>query len=109
MDATGRTVDGKKHTASLEHAVKFAAGWPTPMAGTPATETYNAAGNTDSSRKTVELALGLMPSGSDAETGKPARYQLNPRFSLWLQGYPTAWARCAELVMRSASRKRRPS
>lgn len=29
MDATGRTVDGKKHTASLEHAVKFA-GWPTP-------------------------------------------------------------------------------
>jgi hypothetical protein len=29
MDATGRTTDGKKHTASLEHAVKFAA-WPTP-------------------------------------------------------------------------------
>lgn len=31
MDATGRTVDGKKHTASLEHAVKFV-GWPTPQA-----------------------------------------------------------------------------
>jgi hypothetical protein len=31
MDATGRTADGKKHTASLEHAVKFA-GWPTPTA-----------------------------------------------------------------------------
>lgn len=30
MDATGRTVDGKKHTASLEHAAKFAA-WPTPV------------------------------------------------------------------------------
>ena len=30
MDATGKTIDGKKHTASLEHAVKFA-GWPTPM------------------------------------------------------------------------------
>ena len=28
MDATGKTVDGKKHTASLEHAVKIA-GWPT--------------------------------------------------------------------------------
>jgi hypothetical protein len=28
MDASGRTLDGKKHTASLEHAVKFA-GWPT--------------------------------------------------------------------------------
>ena len=31
MDATGRTVDGRKHTASLEHAVKFA-WWPTPTA-----------------------------------------------------------------------------
>ena len=31
MDITGRTADGKKHTASLEHAVKFVlAGWPTP-------------------------------------------------------------------------------
>jgi hypothetical protein len=30
MDATGRTADGKKHTASLEHAVKFSA-WPTPQ------------------------------------------------------------------------------
>ena len=29
MDATGRTVDAGKHTASLEHAVKFA-GWATP-------------------------------------------------------------------------------
>src|SRR5574337_309634 len=29
MDATGRTADGRKHCASLEHAVKFA-GWPTP-------------------------------------------------------------------------------
>jgi hypothetical protein len=25
MDATGRTLDGRKHTASLEHAVKFSA------------------------------------------------------------------------------------
>ena len=32
MDATGRTVDGRKHTATLEHAVKFT-GWPTSQAG----------------------------------------------------------------------------
>ena len=31
-------------------------GWPTPMAGTPAQKGYNAAGNTDSGRKTVALA-----------------------------------------------------
>ncbi len=29
--------------------------WPTPMAGTPAQKGYNEAGNTDASRKTVEL------------------------------------------------------
>jgi hypothetical protein len=34
------------------------AGWPTPMAGSPETEAYHAAGNTDSSRKTVELVAG---------------------------------------------------
>jgi hypothetical protein len=37
------------------------AGWPTPMAGSPATETYNEAGNTDSSRKTVALAAWPTP------------------------------------------------
>jgi hypothetical protein len=36
------------------------AGWPTPMAGSPATETYNEAGNNDSSLKTVEIASGMM-------------------------------------------------
>jgi hypothetical protein len=34
------------------------AGWPTPMAGSPGTEDYNPAGNTDSSRKTVALLAG---------------------------------------------------
>lgn len=46
-------------------------GWPTPMAGTPAQKGYNAAGNTDSSRRTVELARGwptpLVPSGGRKE------------------------------------------
>nr|CUV56848.1 conserved exported protein of unknown function [Ralstonia solanacearum] len=34
------------------------AGWPTPMAGTPAQNGNNAAGNNDSSRKTVALVSG---------------------------------------------------
>lgn len=54
MDATGRTIDGKKHTASLEHAVKFS-GWPTPMAGTPAQNGNNAAGNSDFTRAVTAL------------------------------------------------------
>ena len=36
--------------------VAWLAGWPTPMAGTPAQNGNNAAGNNDSSRKTVALA-----------------------------------------------------
>lgn len=73
MDATGRTLDGRKHTASLEHTVKFAelATVPTPMAGTPATETYNAAGNNDYSRKIVELASTPSPRATDGAKGGP--------------------------------------
>jgi len=37
------------------------AGWPTPMAGTPAQNGNNAAGNNDSSRKTVELSGWTTP------------------------------------------------
>jgi hypothetical protein len=69
--------------------------WPTPMAGSPGTEDYNEL-----------LVSGPMLSGSPAPTAKPG--QLNPRFSLWLQGYPTAWASCGERVTR-LSRKSRPS
>ena len=44
-------------------------GWPTPMAGSPATENYNAAGNTDASRKTLAL-LGVPIAGVN-RTGWP--------------------------------------
>lgn len=72
MDATGKTVDGKKHTASLEHAVKFSS-WPTPrredsestMAGTPAQNGNNAAGNNDYSRSVVALAPWVTPNTRD--------------------------------------------
>jgi hypothetical protein len=48
-----------------EQAVQLAC-WPTPMAGTPATENYNEAGNTDSSRRTVELCAWATPQAFDA-------------------------------------------
>ncbi len=47
------------------------AGWPTPMAGSPATEDYNAAGNTDSSRKTVDLVGWNTPRATDGSNGGP--------------------------------------
>jgi hypothetical protein len=43
------------------------AGWPTPMAGTPAQNGNNAAGNNDSSRKTVELAGWPTARAADGE------------------------------------------
>ena len=44
-------------------------------------------------------------SGSPAKTASSD--QLNPAFSLWLQGYPTAWGRCAVRVMPSSRKSRR--
>jgi hypothetical protein len=80
-------------------------GWPTPMAGSPATEDYNEAGNTDSSRKTVALASGPDTASSPAATEKPVAYLLNPAFSLWLQGYPLEWFLLGMKAIRNSKRR----
>jgi hypothetical protein len=163
------------HALNLDDAATLA-GWPTPMAGSPATERYNEAGNTQNGIRTVALvagwatpqtsdykgqdearqenrtgnrhrgddlptmagwatpkasdgqggrttktegggnahldiqarsASGPHPSGSPAQTAK--RGVLNPRFSLWLMGYPVAWASCGERAMRSCRKLPRSS
>ena len=45
--------------------------WPTPMAGTPARNGYNEAGNTDSGRKTVALVGWNTPRATDGSNGGP--------------------------------------
>lgn len=93
---------GNTYPSMLTHQVALA-GWPTPMAGTPAQNGNNAAGNNDSSRKTVALASGIdgpmritargqILTGSDALMVSGG--QLNPSHSRWLMGYPAEWDYC---------------
>jgi len=56
------------------------AGWPTPMAGSPGTEAYNPAGNTDSSCKTVDLVSAWpTPSARDWKGATLEKWGTNAR------------------------------
>lgn len=73
------------------------AGWPTPMAGSPATEDYNEAGNSDFSRKVMELVGWSTPTVQDAENNAgPSQFDRNSHplnVQAALAGWPTPQAR----------------
>ena len=67
MEGGSTSRSGARKGELLIGGIVQLASCPTPMAGSPATETYNAAGNSDYSRKIVELATVATPRGEDSE------------------------------------------
>jgi len=55
------------------------------------------------------LDSGIVPPSSPAPTEKAEGYLLNPKFSLWLQGYEIEWGYCGERVTASARKSRQSS
>jgi hypothetical protein len=97
----------KRHMSQLANQVPhLLAPWPSPTALSPATENYNAAGDSDNLRKTRLLVSGPTQNGSSAETESIG--QLNPAHSRWLMGLPPEWDDCALMAMQlmPSSRKR---
>jgi hypothetical protein len=116
LEGSLREIDRKGSPQDLCQAAQIA-GWPTPMAGTPAQKGYNEAGNTDSSRRTVALCLtegparitaaGALLTGSDARMSDGGR--LRPEHSRWLMEIPPAWDACAPTATRSTRKRQPPS
>lgn len=80
MATTGINPDGsERNRLDRVGLVAQLAGWPTPMAGTPAQNGNNAAGNTDSSRKTVDLAGWPTPVANDDNKTPEAHLAMKKR------------------------------
>lgn len=125
---TATASDHKRGIADANRAARNAGGASLSEAAGWATPTVSQAGRNaeqflERKRKTracgvalTDLGLqvrswipGGIANGSNASTGSVAPSQLNPRFSLWLMGYPIEWASCAAAATRSSRRSRRRS
>lgn len=90
-NATATRSRGKASGTTLVDAARFAAGWATPTTRDWRDGRASEATMERNSRPLNEQAVGLLPASSSAPMGAPVRCQLNPRFSLWLMGYPESW------------------
>jgi len=112
QEAIGRRIAAKGTGHSVPLDVQQLSAWATPNSrdwkDSPGQTTDREAG-----RKRFDQvprqAFGIQSSTPTAETESTAPSQLNPRFSLWLMGYPIEWAYCGERVMLSSRKQARKS
>ena len=95
----GRIRNGKISTDTLDVTAQLVP-WQTPRARGDAGG--NRWKNQDIKNLEDQIRYNLMPGGNPldglVEMESRAPSQLNPRFSLWLMGYPIEWAHCAARV-----------
>lgn len=96
--------DGKTRLDSVGRVASMVS-WATPTATDHSRGTKPPRPH-DTGIPLTQQVSGLTQKSSTAETESTAQSQLNPRFSLWLMGYPIEWAYSGERVTPS-SRKRR--
>lgn len=112
--ATDGSNGGPNQTGGALSADVALTGWPSPNCCSP--QSMRGRGQDPLVRKSnnhqvnlQDATFGLIPPQSSAEMEKPAAYRLNPRFSLWLMGYPAVWACSGARAMQSCRKSRRNS
>ena len=104
---TERSGQGEKNTSLMQQA--RLSGWATPTVPR-AHDSDKTAGNGQCKQMDIyKQLLGPRQSLSPAPTERPAGLALNPRFSLWLMGYPDEWASCGARAMQSCRNSRQSS
>jgi len=106
---TGRSMGICLSDLNMQAQAYLTSGWATPTVPR-AHGSDNTAGNGQCKQMDIyKQLLGPRQSLSPAPTERPAGLALNPRFSLWLMGYPDEWASCGARAMQSCRNSRQSS
>ena len=107
-DGAAPSVVGSGRTDKLAHAVQLA-GWSTPTCPLAHDSDHSAFRWNPNKRQDDPVMQILGRDLSLSHVPMEKRAQLNPAFSLWLMGYPAAWASSGALAMQSCRLLRRRS